>query len=219
MSTAEANDEEQAPVAAPRILVVDDEMPLQQAIKLALKKEDYQLYFADNGQRGLELFREHKPELVFLDLKMPVMDGYQFLQAINITPDALYTVIAITGHGVDREIERCYSLGVDFFLKKPISMVEICCIARRCIEVKRLKAERERLIARLQEANDTIKYLKSFLVICSSCKRVRDTDGKWYELDSYIRSHTGTQFSHSVCPECVRELYPDLSDKILKLMK
>ena len=221
MSTAEANvlSDVQAPVAAPKVLVVDDETPLQQAIRLALKNEGYALYFADNGQQGLELFREQKPELVFLDLRMPVMDGYQFLQAVNITPDALYTVIAITGHGVDREIERCYSLGVDFFLKKPISLVEICCIARRCIEAKRQKAERERLIARLQEANDTIKYLKSFLVICSSCKRVRDTDDKWYDLDSYIRSHTDTQFSHSVCPECVQKLYPALSDKILKLLK
>ena len=221
MSTAEANvlSDVQAPVAAPKVLVVDDETPLQQAIRLALKNEGYTLYFADNGQQGLELFREHKPELVFLDLRMPVMDGYQFLQNVNITPDALFTVIAITGHGVDREIERCYSLGVDFFLKKPISLVEICCIARRCIEAKRQKVEQERLIARLQEANDTIKYLKSFLVICSSCKRVRDTDEKWYDLDSYIRSHTDTQFSHSVCPECVQKLYPALSDKILKLLK
>jgi len=221
MNTAEANTlvEAQAEEAAPRVLIVDDEMPLQQAIKLALKNEGYRLYIADNGQQGLELFREHKPELIFLDLRMPVMDGYQFLEAVHITPDALYTVIAITGHGVDREIERCYSLGVEFFLKKPLSLVEICCVARRCIESKRLKAERERLIVRLQEAKDTINYLKSFLVICSSCKRVRDTDEKWYELDAYIRSHTGTQFSHSVCPDCVEKLYPNLSDKILRMLK
>lgn len=221
MSAAEAKIQptEHVRVAAPKILVIDDEIALQQAIRLALKNEGYQLFFADNGQQGMELFQEHRPELVFLDLRMPVMDGYQFLETINITPDALFTVIAITGHGVDREIERCYKMGVDFFLKKPLSMVEICCIARRCIEVKRLKAEREQLITSLQHAMDTIKYLKSFLVICSSCKRVRDSDEKWQALDTYIRTHTSTQFSHGLCPECIRDLYPELSDNILKRMK
>ncbi|MHB8810376.1 MAG: response regulator [Desulfobulbaceae bacterium] len=209
---------EKAQSVPPKILIIDDEPALQQAIRLAFKNEDYQLYFADNGQKGLEVFREQQPELVFLDLRMPVMDGYQFLEAISITPDALFTVIAITGHGVDREIERCYKLGVDFFLKKPISMVEVCCIARRCIEVKRLKAERENLIENLQQAQETIKHLKSFLVICSNCRKVRNED-QWQELDHYIRTHTSTQFSHSLCPECIHELYPDISDKILKRMK
>lgn len=209
----------QTPAAAPKILIVDDVTALHQAFKLALKNEGYQLYFADNGQQGLELFREHQPELIFLDLRMPVMDGYQFLEAINITPDALFTVIAITGHGVDREIERCYKLGVDFFLKKPVSMVEVCCIARRCIEVKRLKAEREKLIASLQQAQDTIRHLKSFLVICSSCKRVRASEDQWQALDVYIKTNTSTQLSHGLCPECIHRLYPDISDTVLKRMK
>lgn len=221
MSAAEATIQptEHVRAAEPKVLVIDDETALQQAIKLALKNEGYQLYFADNGQQGMELFQEHRPELVFLDLRMPVMDGYQFLETIKITPDALFTVIAITGHGADREIERCYKLGVDFFLKKPLSMVEICCIARRCIEVKRLKAEREQLIANLQQAMETIRYLKSFLVICSSCKRVREGEENWQPLDTYIRTHTSTQFSHGLCPECIRDLYPELSENVLKRMK
>jgi CheY-like chemotaxis protein len=221
MSAAEAKIQppEQILAEAPGVLVVDDEATLQEAIKLALKNEGYRLYFADNGQQGVELFREHRPELIFLDLNMPVMDGYQFLETISITPDALFTVIAITGHGMDPEVERCYRLGVDFFLKKPLSMVEICCLARRCIEVKRLKAEREQLIASLQQAKDTISYLKSFLVICSGCKRVREGEENWQPLDTYIRTHTSTQFSHGLCPECIRDLYPELSDNILKRMK
>lgn len=220
MLSADANvlPREKARPANPKILIIDDEAALQQAIKLAFKNEGYQLYFADNGQQGLEVFREQKPELIFLDLQMPVMNGYQFLEAIHITPNDLFTVIAITGHGVDREIEHCYKLGVDFFLKKPISIVEICCIARRCIEVKRLRAEREQLITNLQQAQETIRHLKSFLVLCSNCRKVRSED-QWQELDHYIRTHTSTQFSHSLCPECIHELYPDISDKILKRMK
>ena len=194
----------------PKILIVDDEPALQQALKMALKNEGHDLYFADNGKTGLEMFHDIKPELVFLDLKMPVMDGYQFLQSIEITPESTFTIIAITGHGVDQEIRKCYKLGVDFFLKKPLSMVEICCVARRCIEVKRLKAEREKLITDLQEANETINYLKDFLVICASCKRVKDENEQWHDLDTYIREHTDTQFSHGLCKECVDILYSDI---------
>lgn len=221
MTSADAKQvtDDRVPAAAAKVLIVDDEPALQQAIKLALKSEGYQLFFAGNGQQGVQLFHEQQPELVFLDLRMPVMDGYQFLETIKVPPDALYTVIAITGHGVDREIERCYSLGVEFFLKKPASMVEICCLARRCIEAKRLKAEREKLITKLQHAQETINYLKSFLVICSGCRRVRDNKEKWLDLEAYIRSHTTTQFSHGLCPDCTRNLYPEISEKLLKRMK
>ena len=201
---------------APKVLIVDDEPALQKALKMALKYEGYQLDFADNGESGLEMFHRINPDLVFLDLKMPVMDGYHFLESLEISPDAPYTIIVITGHGIDQEIEKCYNLGIDFFLKKPLSTVEVCCIARRCIEVKRLKAEREKLIENLQQAQETINYLKAFLVICSSCKRVRDEDEQWLDLDTYLRKHSDTQFSHGVCPQCIEMLYPDILEVIRK---
>ncbi len=198
---------------APKVLIIDDEPALQKAIKMALKNEGYELHFADNGKKGLEVFHAENPELIFLDLKMPVMDGYKFLESIGVTPDSSYTIIVITGHGDDSEIERCYKLGIDFFLKKPLSIVEICGLAKRCIEIKRLRADRERLIENLQQADDTIRQLKKFLVLCAACKQVRDKNGQWYDLDTYIWKHTDTKFSHSICPKCTEKLYPDFSKK------
>ena len=123
----------------PKVLIVDDEPVLQRAMELALKNEGYELFFAGNGEEGLEIFKEQKPELVFLDIKMPVMDGYEFLKSIKIKPDAPFTIIVITGHGNDEEIERCFKLGINFFLKKPLNMIEICGLVKRCIEIKRLE--------------------------------------------------------------------------------
>ena len=195
----------------PKVLIIDDEPALQQALQMALRHEGYQLFFADNGRRGLELFHRVEPELIFLDLKMPVMNGHHFLQALKITPDSPYTVIVITGHGIDQEIERCYDLGIDFFLRKPLSMLEICRLARRCIEEKRLKADREQLILHLQQANETINYLQAFLIMCSSCKQVRDDQQNWHDLDAYVRKNSVTRFSHSICPKCMKILYPDIA--------
>lgn len=202
----------------PNVLIIDDEPALQQAMKIALKNEGYDLHLADNGQKGLEIFHAVHPELIFLDLRMPVMDGYEFLKSIDVTADSPFAVIIITGHGDDAEIEQCYKLGIDFFLKKPLSLMETCGLARRCLEVKKLRSEREKLINSLQQAQDTIRQLKDFLILCASCKRVKDKDNQWYKLDIYIKTHTDTNFTHSVCPECTRKIKADNEDtmKILQ---
>ena len=176
-------------------------------------------FFARNGKEGLVIFKEQNPELVFLDLMMPVMDGYEFLESIKIKPDAPFTVIVITGHGNDDEIEQCFKLGINFFLKKPLNMIEICGLAKRCIEINMLRAERERLIESLQEAKDTIRQLKSYLVLCASCKRVKGSDEQWHDLEKYIRNRTDTMISHGFCPDCVRKLYPEHYDEIKEKLK
>lgn len=58
-----------------------------------------------------------------------------------------------------------------------------------------------------------LKLLEGFLPICASCKKVRDEDGSWQQLESYIRARSEAQFSHGVCPSCAKALYPDLFDE------
>ena len=123
-------------MTAPKILVIDDELILQKAMYKILKNENYDIVFAGNGMEGLEKAKQEKPDLIFLDLRMPGMDGFGFLEAIRITPDDPYHVVVITGHGDDKEVERSFELGVNFFLRKPLSLVEVRCIARRCLEMK-----------------------------------------------------------------------------------
>jgi len=121
---------------SPKILVIDDEPILQKAMFKILKSENYKIVFASNGAEGLAKTKKEKPDLIFLDLRMPEMDGFGFLEEINIAPEDSYHVIVITGHGDDKEVERSYELGVNFFLRKPLSLVEVRCIARRCLEMK-----------------------------------------------------------------------------------
>jgi hypothetical protein len=63
---------------------------------------------------------------------------------------------------------------------------------------------------KLSEALNTTKMLRGLLPICSSCKKIRDDDGYWNQLESYIEDHSWTKFSHGICPECLKEHYPDL---------
>jgi PAS domain S-box-containing protein len=77
-------------------------------------------------------------------------------------------------------------------------------------EYKMIEKERERLIAELQKALLEVKKLSGLLPICSSCKKIRNDEGYWEQLEGYIRDRSEAEFSHSICPDCVKKLYPDL---------
>ncbi len=72
--------------------------------------------------------------------------------------------------------------------------------------------ERERLIKELQEALDQVTTLKGFIPICANCKKIRDDQGFWNQIESYIQQHSDARFSHGICPECVKKLYPELDE-------
>jgi PAS domain S-box-containing protein len=70
--------------------------------------------------------------------------------------------------------------------------------------------EKENLIRKLQNALAEVKQLSGLLPICASCKKVRDDDGYWGLIETYIRNHSQVEFSHGICPDCARKLYPNL---------
>lgn len=79
---------------------------------------------------------------------------------------------------------------------------------------KQVEAEREKLIKELQEALSEVKTLREFLPICSYCKKVREDENYWSQIESYISKHTDTKFSHSICPECYeKEVTPQIEKR------
>lgn len=62
----------------------------------------------------------------------------------------------------------------------------------------------------LQEARDKIKILGGLIPICANCKKIRDDQGFWCQLETYIKDHSEADFTHGICPECIKKLYPEL---------
>ena len=77
---------------------------------------------------------------------------------------------------------------------------------------KQTEAERDRLIRELQEALANVKSLTGLLPICAGCKKIRDDNGYWNQVESYIQTHSEARFTHGLCPDCIKEHYPDLEE-------
>jgi PAS domain S-box-containing protein len=87
-------------------------------------------------------------------------------------------------------------------------------IIRDITERKKAEEEREKLILELRDAMSKIKIMSGMLPICASCKKIRDDKGYWNQIESYIKRHSEAEFSHSICPECAKILYPEYYEKI-----
>jgi GAF domain-containing protein len=74
--------------------------------------------------------------------------------------------------------------------------------------------ERDKLVDGLTEALTRVKTLSGLLPICASCKKVRDDHGYWNQIETYLRTRTEAEFSHGICPDCARRLYPELAPKL-----
>jgi PAS domain-containing protein len=81
---------------------------------------------------------------------------------------------------------------------------------RDITERKRAEEERKKLILQLQDALEKVKTLSGLLPICSFCKKIRDDDGYWNKIETYIEAHSEAEFSHSMCQECAKKHYPQI---------
>jgi CheY-like chemotaxis protein len=88
-------------------------------------------------------------------------------------------------------------------------------VSRDISEKKKAEAERERLIKELQDALSQVKKLSGLLPICANCKKIRDDKNGWAGIEDYISAHSEAGFTHGVCPDCTRQLYPEYADEML----
>ena len=79
---------------------------------------------------------------------------------------------------------------------------------RRLVEL-----EREKLIADLKTALAEVKTLSGLLPICCSCKKIRDDSGYWRQIETYVSERSQAEFTHGICPDCAKKLYPDYFDE------
>jgi hypothetical protein len=90
-----------------------------------------------------------------------------------------------------------------------ISLFAVWVAALLGLQKNKIEQQRNIILLEREKAFQEVRILKGFLPICASCKNIRDDNGYWRQIEEYIRDHSEAEFTHSICPDCAKRLYPD----------
>jgi len=182
-----------------KILAVEDDAVARAVLRQALLRLGHEVVEAKDGAEALRVLEKEPVRLIVSDWMMPELDGLGLCGAVRnrVNADYVYFIL-LTSREADVDNQReAIEAGVDDFLTKPLDLQEIWMRLRVAERILRYATE--------------VRQLEAFLPICGYCKKVRDDQNYWQQIESYINERTGTDFSHSVCPDCYqRVVMPEL---------
>jgi CheY-like chemotaxis protein len=203
------------------ILLIEDDQTHAELVRQSFEfhADRFRLTVVYSLDEARELLAGFQPDLVITDLILPDALGTELLPSEK--ESLSFPVIVITSYGDQRvAVEAMKAGALDYVVKSEATLADMPHIAERglrewghIISRKRAEEEREKLIQKLQAALAKVKTLGGLLPICSSCKKIRDDKGYWNQIEGYIRDHSEAEFSHSLCPECAKKLYPNFYEK------
>jgi len=154
---------------------------------------------------GLKCLSEARFDVLLLDLGLPDSQGLETFAKVKALASAVPIVILT---GLDDEtlgLQAVRAGAQDYLLKAHIDGYIVTRAIRYAIERHQILEERKQLI---QEALATVKTLRGLLPICAACKKIRGDNGYWNQLEAYIEAHSDAEFTHGLCPECRRTIFP-----------
>ncbi len=166
------------------------------------------------NDRAVDLLGSTRAELV----GRPIFDLYADTRNGRRMAKKIYDDFRAGRSVVDRELEMQRADGRSVWISltiKPIlddegQIVEYRSMVSDITERKIIEQEKGMLIGELQQALQEIKTMSGLLHICSGCKKIRDEHGAWVALEQYVSGHTEADFTHGICPECTKRLYPNM---------
>jgi len=194
-----------------KILIAEDDLTSRCMLETILTQWDFEVLAAVDGNEASEKLRDpDPPQLAILDWMMPGMDGVEVCRRLRgANTDNPTYVILLTALGSKEDIVKGLSAGADDYLTKPFDNDELRArieVGRRVLELQTSLAQR---IVELQDALNHVKTLQGILPICMHCHKIRTDQESWERIEKYISERSNAEFSHSLCPECLDEQYPD----------
>lgn len=188
-----------------RVLVAEDDERTRNALVFLLQRHDFAVTVAGDGQAAFaELLAPDPPQIALLDWEMPLLDGLHVARAVRSLPQGRYTyIVMVTARDNPKDVLAAFAAGVDDFLSKPVDSAQLLARLRCGERILRLEQRYEERVAELQKALDDVHQLQRLLPICMYCKKVRDDDDYWQEIEDFIHAQTGSDFSHGICPHCL----------------
>lgn len=192
-----------------RILIAEDHYVSRHLLERNLTNWGFEVITAEDGDAAVRVLESaDAPPLAIVDWMMPKLDGLEVCRRIREKKDRPYIyLVLLTAKSHKEEIAIGLEAGADDYVIKPFDPDELRArlkVGQRVVELERQLAKR---VSDLEQALADVKKLKRLLPICMYCKSVRDDKDYWHEIEEYIHTETGADFSHGICPNCMGKLH------------
>ncbi len=200
-----------------KVLIAEDDIVSCRILEDMLSDWGYEAVVSQEGGAAWRILQEQDPpKLAILDWLMPGMDGVEICRMLrrldSIEPAY---VILLTAKNSREDIVTGLEAGANDFITKPFDPEELRVRVQAGRRIVELQSELAARVKDLQEAFDHIKTLQGILPICSYCKKIRDDQSYWRQLESYLAAHSNVRFSHGICPECYEKHVVPMLDQEL----
>ncbi|HWL16965.1 MAG TPA: response regulator [Opitutus sp.] len=182
-----------------KILAVEDDLVSRAILRKALHRLGHDVVEAGDGEAAWNLLEREPVRVVVSDWMMPRLDGLGLCRRIRgqIGGEYVYFILLTGNDATDDNQRTAADAGVDDFLTKPLVLTELW--------------TRLRVAERILRYTTQVRQLEELMPICTYCKKVRDDQNYWQQIEGYINERTGSEFSHSICPDCyTRVVIPEL---------
>jgi phosphoserine phosphatase RsbU/P len=182
-----------------KILAVEDDAVARAVLRKALRRLKHDVVEAKDGEEAWKMLEENPVRVVVSDWVMPHSDGLDLCRRVRARAghDYIYFILLTARDASGDNQQAAADAGVDDFLTKPLVLAELW--------------TRLRVAERILGYTTQVRQLEELLPICSYCKKIRDDQNYWQQMEGYINERTGSEFSHSVCPDCyTRVVMPEI---------
>lgn len=196
-----------------RILIAEDDIVSRKVLTSYLEKWGHEVVAVENGNDAIEILKsDNTPNFAILDWMMPEKDGTEVCQWIRRQDHGNFVyIILLTAKTESDDIISGLASGADDYITKPFNKDELKQRVKAGIRIIKLETELRSKINQLENALQNIKQLHGILPICAWCKKIRGDDEYWHSVEDYISSHSEIDFTHGICPECLKKEKEELS--------
>ncbi|MDP8241088.1 MAG: response regulator [Candidatus Hatepunaea meridiana] len=192
------------------ILVVDDDQENLQMLDAILRTDNYMITFAESGLHTFKSIENNPPDLILLDIMMTDLDGYRICKKLKESSNTKdIPIIFLTAKTETDDIVKGFQFGAVDYVTKPFNSIELLARVRTHLELKKAWDTQKKTIIKLEAALTKVKQLSGLLPICCHCKKIRDDNGYWQQVERYITEYSEAEFTHGICPDCLEKYYPE----------
>lgn len=185
-----------------KILTVEDDPVARAVLRQSLLRLGHEVLETSDGESAWDLVQKEPVRVVVSDWQMPRLSGLDLCRRVRgrLGGEYVYFVLLTSSDATEENQRTAADAGVDDFLTKPLNLSELW--------------NRLRVAERILRYTTQVRQLEELLPICTYCKKIRDDQNYWQQMEGYINQRTGSEFSHSICPDCYTKVIQPELDKM-----